>query len=138
MVVRLFIAVHSHEAAHRTLLDRLNRDDLTQLPTRARFVKEVEDVLDATWRSEFRPTIVQLNLDRFKNINDSLGHDDANAVLVTVGQRLTAAAAAFGGMVGRAGGDDFVVIDATTAFVRRGHVAGRIRPGVPRRVGQGR
>ncbi len=106
--------MHSHEAANRTLTDRLDRDDLTQLPTRSRFVQEVEAVLESTWRSEFQPTIIQLNLDRFKNINDSLGHYEANEVLVIVAGRLSAAAARFGGMVGRAGGDDFVVIDATT------------------------
>ncbi len=114
VVARLYIAVHNHEAANRALRDRLHRDDLTQLPTRARFVQEVESVLESTWRSEFQPTIIQLNLDRFKNINDSLGHYEANEVLVVVADRLSAAAGRFGAMVGRSGGDDFVIIDATT------------------------
>jgi diguanylate cyclase (GGDEF)-like protein len=114
VIARLVNAVRSHEAASDALVNRIHLDDLTQLPTRERFVREVDAVLDATWRSEFQPTIIQLNLDRFKNINDSLGHADANQVLVIVGSRLTAAAAMFGGTVGRSGGDDFVVIDATT------------------------
>ena len=50
----------------------------------------VADVLEATWRSERHPSIIQLNLDRFKNINDSLGHYDANQVLIAVGKRLEA------------------------------------------------
>ncbi len=114
VLARLFIAVHRHEEATRALTDRLHRDDLTRLPTRVAFVQRVEQILDDTWRSEFQPTIIQLNLDRFKNINDSLGHEEANEVLVAVGGRLATAATTFGGTVGRAGGDDFVVIDATT------------------------
>ncbi len=114
VIVRLFVAVRSHEGAHDELVSRLHLDDLTKLPTRARFVSEVEDVLEATWRSEFQPTIIQLNLDRFKNINDSLGHYEANEVLVIVADRLNGAATAYGGVVARSGGDDFVIIDATT------------------------
>ena len=114
VIARLFIAIRSHEAANRALTDRLHLDDLTRLPTRARFAEEVEAILETTWRSEFQPTIIQLNLDRFKNINDSLGHEEANEVLVLVGRRLTEAAGLFGGIVGRAGGDDFVIVDATT------------------------
>ena len=114
VIARLFIAIRSHEVANRTLTDRLHLDELTRLPNRSRFAAEVEAILETTWRSQFQPTIIQLNLDRFKNINDSLGHEEANEVLVLVGQRLTEAAERFGGIVGRAGGDDFVIVDATT------------------------
>lgn len=114
VITRLFIAIRSHESAHRELTDRLHLDHLTRLPTRARFAEEVDAILDSTWRSEFQPTIIQLNLDRFKYINDSLGHYEANEVLVLVSRRLASAAAGFGGIVGRSGGDDFVIIDATT------------------------
>ncbi|MEO6651198.1 MAG: bifunctional diguanylate cyclase/phosphodiesterase [Ilumatobacteraceae bacterium] len=114
VVARLHIAVEQHEHARLALVRRLDRDELTGLPTRARFVDLVGEVLDTTWRSEFRPTIIQLNLDRFKNINDSLGHYEANRVLVAVSERLTEAAAAFDGEVARSGGDDFVIIDSTT------------------------
>jgi diguanylate cyclase (GGDEF)-like protein len=114
VVGRLFTAIRNHEAAHDALVSRLQLDDLTRLPTRARFITRVDELLEQTWRSEFQPTIIQLNLDRFKNINDSLGHYDANRVLVVVAERLAAAATAFGGDVARSGGDDFVVIDATT------------------------
>jgi diguanylate cyclase (GGDEF)-like protein len=114
VVGRLFSAIRNHEAAHDALVKRLHLDDLTRLPTRARFILRVDEVLEETWRSEFQPTIIQLNLDRFKNINDSLGHYEANQVLVVVAERLAAAAASFGGDVARSGGDDFVVVDATT------------------------
>ena len=113
-VGRLFITTRSSAAAQSLLLRRLHRDELTGLPTRARFVECVSEILENTWRSEYQPTIVQLNLDRFKNINDSLGHSDANRVLKLVGQRLTEQAEKFDGIVSRSGGDDFVVVHGST------------------------
>ena len=115
VVLRLVLAMRDHASAQQALLRQLHRDELTGLPTRTLFVAHVSELLEKTWRSEHCPTIVQLNLDRFKNINDSLGHYDANLVLVAVSQRLEAAAAAFGGIVARAGGDDFVIVDGGTA-----------------------
>jgi diguanylate cyclase (GGDEF)-like protein len=114
LVVRLGIAMQDHAGARQTLLQKVNRDDLTGLPTRTRFVEHVAELLETTWRSEQQPTIIQLNIDRFKNINDSLGHFDANRVLVHVAERLNRAANMFGGIVARSGGDDFVVVDGTS------------------------
>lgn len=114
LVTRLTIAMRDHAAARLTLLQRVNHDDLTGLPTRSRFVETVARLLETTWRSEQQPTIIQLNLDRFKNINDSLGHFDANGVLVVVADRLGLLVGGFGGAVARSGGDDFVIVDGTT------------------------
>jgi diguanylate cyclase (GGDEF)-like protein len=114
LVVRLSIAMQDHTIARQTLLQKINRDDLTGLPTRTRFVERVADLLETTWRSEYQPTIIQLNIDRFKNINDSLGHLDANRVLVHIADRLTHAVAGFDGTVARSGGDDFVIVDGSS------------------------
>ena len=78
--------------AQRALVRRLDRDELTDLPTRPRFLEHVADVLEDTWRSEHHATLIQINIDRFKNINDTLGHDAANRVLVSLAERLRAAA----------------------------------------------
>ncbi len=114
VVIRLQIAIRDHADARNALLQRVNRDDLTGLPTRTRFVEQVAGLLESTWRSEQQPTIIQLNLDRFKNINDSLGHFDANLVLIEIAQRLQTAASRFDGIVARSGGDDFVIVDGST------------------------
>ena len=71
-------------------------------------------MLEDTWRSEHHATLIQINIDRFKNINDTLGHESANRVLVSLAERLRATAEGFGASVARAGGDDFVVLDGST------------------------
>lgn len=114
-VIRLFLAIRGHARAQERLLHTLHRDELTGLPNRTAFVARVSEVLEATWRSDCHPTLIQLNLDRFKNINDSIGRSGADRVLVVIAERLTRAAAPFGGLVARSGGDDFVVIDGSTA-----------------------
>lgn len=114
LVARLTIAMRDHARARLILMQRVNHDDLTGLPTRSRFVEAVSHLLETTWRSERQPTIIQLNLDRFKNINDSLGHLDANSVLVVVADRLGLLVGGFGGTVARSGGDDFVIVDGTS------------------------
>ena len=113
VVTRLSLALSSHETARHELLHRLHHDELTALPTRVHFLEIVSDALEATWRSDRRPAIVQLNLDHFKNINDNLGHANANLVLTAVADRIAAVAAEFGGSGARIGGDDFAIVDSS-------------------------
>jgi diguanylate cyclase len=113
-VTRLFMALQANARAQETLVRRLSRDEVTNLPTRGLFTEFVSDSLESTWRSEHQPTLIQLNLDRFKNLADSLGPSEANNVLNVIGERLTTAAATFDGFVARSTADEFVVIDATT------------------------
>ncbi len=114
IVARLYVALESNAAAQRRLTQRLSRDELTNLLTRPRFVRRVAEVLEETWRSEHHPSVIQINVDRFKNINDTLGHEAANRLLVAIAERLTAATEVFGGTVARVAGDDFMVVDGTT------------------------
>jgi diguanylate cyclase (GGDEF)-like protein len=111
---RLYVALNANSRAQQALVRRLDRDELTNLPTRTRFLERVADVLEDTWRSEHHATLIQINIDRFKNINDTLGHEAANRVLVLLAERLRATAESFGASVARAGGDDFVVLDGST------------------------
>ena len=112
IVARLLIATRQSREDRETLLQQVTRDDLTKLPNRSRFIDEVADVLEATWHSPHRATVVQLNLDRFKNINDTFGHYAANEVLILVGERLRAVAEPIGAVVARVGGDDFALVHA--------------------------
>jgi diguanylate cyclase (GGDEF)-like protein/PAS domain S-box-containing protein len=84
-------------------------DVLTELPNRALFAKrlgvEMERV-DGTPRSV---AVLFIDLDRFKNINDSLGHHVGDSLLRSVSRRLLTAVRA-GDAVSRLGGDEFTVI----------------------------
>ncbi|MCB0966917.1 MAG: bifunctional diguanylate cyclase/phosphodiesterase [Ilumatobacter sp.] len=117
VVVRLAIALQEHETAHRSLQHRIYTDELTGLATRTRFVEQVGEVIETNWRSEHLPTVTQLNLDRFKNINDTFGHHGANDVLVEVARRIETAAGTFGAFVARIGGDEFAVVDGSTRTI---------------------
>ena len=110
IVVRLLIATHQNRDARETLLQQVTQDDLTRLPNRSRFIDEVADILESTWHSSHRATVVQLNLDRFKNINDNFGHYAANEVLIVVSDRLRSVAASTGAVAARVGGDDFALV----------------------------
>jgi diguanylate cyclase len=112
IVVRLLIATRLSRETRDTLLRQVTRDDLTKLPNRSRFIDEVAEVLESTWHSPQRTTVLQLNLDRFKNINDTFGHYAANEVLIVVAERLRGVAEPIGAVVGRVGGDDFALVHA--------------------------
>jgi diguanylate cyclase (GGDEF)-like protein len=112
IVARLLIAIRQNRATREALLQQVTRDDLTRLPNRSRFIDEVAEVLESTWHSSHRATVVKLNLDRFKNINDSFGHYAANEVLIVVSERLRTVGREIDAVVARVGGDDFAMVQA--------------------------
>ena len=63
-------------------------DELTGLPSRAYFYKHLENVINASHRRNERFALMYLDLDGFKDINDSLGHDVGDELLKTIGKRL--------------------------------------------------
>jgi diguanylate cyclase (GGDEF)-like protein/PAS domain S-box-containing protein len=91
--------------AHDTLERLAHQDELTGISNRRAIVGALELRLAAR-----RPTsVIFLDLDGFKRINDTYGHDAGDEVLQAVGKRLTAALRN-DDQVGRIGGDEFVVI----------------------------
>jgi diguanylate cyclase (GGDEF)-like protein len=84
-------------------------DNLTSLPNRARMQQLLAEALDRA-RSSGRPLgVLMLDLDRFKEINDSMGHAIGDRVLVEVARRLKGGLAD-GDALARFGGDEFVVL----------------------------
>jgi diguanylate cyclase (GGDEF)-like protein len=81
-------------------------DALTGLPNRARFSHRVQQALA---ESRNPMAILFLDLDRFKNVNDSLGHDVGDELLVAVSARLRGCVRD-GDLVARLGGDEFTVL----------------------------
>lgn len=84
-------------------------DALTQLPNRRMFVDRLELSLLAAERTRRAVAVLFIDLDRFKNINDSFGHSAADALLVEVANRLRSCVGE-GDTVARHGGDEFTVI----------------------------
>jgi len=85
-------------------------DPLTGLKNRLAIAKSLDRALaEAQARPDGRLTVCMVDLDRFKDINDTLGHAAGDVVIVEVARRLCAAAGA-GVEVARMGGDEFLVL----------------------------
>lgn len=86
-----------------------SHDSLTNLPNREMFNGLLRRTIDAAARYQRSFAVLFIDLDRFKIINDSLGHDAGDMLLVEVGGRLRNALRS-SDVVARLGGDEFVVI----------------------------
>ncbi|MBU1691717.1 MAG: EAL domain-containing protein [Gammaproteobacteria bacterium] len=102
-------------------------DALTGMPNRALLLERLDRCLKREVRhNEIRYAVLFLDLDRFKNINDSLGHTSGDQVLVTVAERLQQCVRP-GDTVARLGGDEFaILLDDTIDILDATQVAERI------------
>ncbi len=84
-------------------------DSLTQLPNRRLLQQRIEHALDMSGRSGLHSALLFVDLDHFKSINDTRGHDAGDLLLIEVGRRMQATLRV-GDTVARVGGDEFVVL----------------------------
>jgi diguanylate cyclase (GGDEF)-like protein len=84
-------------------------DGLTDLPNRAMFAELLNESIKTAQRYKKKMALLFIDLDRFKVINDTLGHADGDALLLEVASRLRQALRT-SDVVARLGGDEFVVI----------------------------
>ena len=87
-------------------------DSLTGLANRFQMSQALEKILSAPQQSNRTCAVFLLDLDRFKQVNDTMGHPAGDALLKQVAQRLERAVGKMG-QVGRLGGDEFKVIIPT-------------------------
>jgi diguanylate cyclase (GGDEF)-like protein len=95
--------------ANRRVLELAQTDILTGLPNRAFFLARLDELNRRLEDSGPTFSILMLDLDRFKNVNDSLGHGAGDALLRQVAQRLKSAVRATD-VLARLGGDEFAII----------------------------
>lgn len=85
-----------------------HHDPLTRLPNRFSLNQRLEQALELAKRDGYQLAVLFIDLDRFKEINDSLGHHIGDLLLIEVGARLTASMRG-SDIIARLGGDEFVV-----------------------------
>ena len=101
--------IEKTEAATRRLARQATRDTLTTLPNRATVVDLLERAIALSSRTTRQMALIFIDLDRFKLINDSLGHEAGDEVLRTVADRLLKGTRTTD-TVARLAGDEFIVV----------------------------
>jgi len=86
-----------------------SHDSLTGLPNRDMFNRLLHSAMADAWRRQLQFALLFIDLDRFKIINDSLGHEAGDTLLAEIASRLRQNLGS-GDIVARLGGDEFVVI----------------------------
>jgi len=89
-------------------------DTLTNLPNRALFYDRLKQTLAQARRNRWTMGVMFLDADRFKNVNDTLGHAVGDMLLQQVARRLTQSVRS-DDTVGRLGGDEFAIVLSTLA-----------------------
>lgn len=108
-----YVALFSDISERKEHEERINylayHDHLTGLPNRLMFQERMTHALARAERNSNRLALVFIDLDRFKNVNDSLGHHFGDQLLIQTAQRLKAHVRV-SDIVARLGGDEFLVV----------------------------
>lgn len=116
----VFVAIIQDITARKHAEERLvylaNYDTLTDLPNRLLLSQRLTKAIEEAEHSERLVAVLFIDLDRFKIINDTLGHDSGDELLKIVARRLSEAVRP-GDTVARYGGDEFVVVLTNVAHI---------------------
>jgi diguanylate cyclase (GGDEF)-like protein/PAS domain S-box-containing protein len=125
-----FVAVHEDVTERKRAEERIlylsNYDSLTRLPNRVLFRDHLYQSVSHARQTRAALAVMFIDLDRFSRVNDTLGHDVGDQLLMIVASRINAAAAPYAETIARIGGDEFAIIqsrlpnaDAAAALARR-------------------
>ena len=101
--------ITKHKSDEETIQHQANFDPLTQLPNRRLLRDRIEQEIKISTRSGLPMALLFIDLDNFKDINDTLGHDMGDILLKEAAQRLSSCVRE-ADTVARMGGDEFTVI----------------------------
>ena len=112
-MTRIVQSVRANALTQERLVRNALTDSLTGLPNRVLMLEHIQAAVQQSWRTPRQPTVLFIDVDRFKNINDSLGHSIGDDVLMHVASRLLTTVND-ASTVARISGDEFVVLDPST------------------------
>jgi diguanylate cyclase (GGDEF)-like protein len=112
VAVSYLVMAHDRDqarTAQRELEHRSLHDQLTGLPNRGLLYDRIEHALLSARRCESTIALMFIDLDRFKNVNDTFGHGAGDKVLIEITRRLSATLRS-GDTLGRLAGDEFILL----------------------------
>jgi len=107
--IALFSDITEKKQAIERILREANYDSLTNLPNRRMFIDRLEQEIKVSKRKNQNFALIFLDLDNFKTINDSKGHNFGDSLLIEAGKRITSCVREVD-TVARIGGDEFTII----------------------------
>lgn len=107
--VILFSDIADQKLSEETLLRQTNYDPLTELPNRRLFLDRLKQEVKKVHREGLMLALLFIDLDRFKEVNDTLGHKLGDQLLVEAARRISASVRE-SDTAARLGGDEFAVI----------------------------
>lgn len=113
-VIGVCTDVTREHQAQEQVYREANYDALTVLPNRKHFIEQLQETLSSISTTDEMAAVLFLDIDRFKHVNDTLGHLIGDQLLALAAQRLRLLAEPQG-MVARLGGDEFVVLMKSVA-----------------------
>ena len=103
------IDITEKKTADELIWQQANFDNLTQLPNRHLFNARIEQHIKQARQEHGKLALISIDLDRFKEVNDSLGHSKGDDLLVAAGRRIQGCVRQ-SDTVARLGGDEFAII----------------------------
>lgn len=101
--------VMEREQNQKCIRDLAYKDKLTNLSSRSHFYLNIDELIKISTRDKHKFGLLYIDLDNFKNVNDSLGHDVGDLLLIKVAQRLKKACREID-YIARLSGDEFCIV----------------------------